>query len=75
MLKTLYNPKSIKRKYEEAGENGTATSSVQQLKELVIKIVKFVYQFSQDDKPLFHTKKEVSKSYLHSTTNYQIPVV
>ena len=28
MLKTLYNPKSIKRKYEEAGENGTATSSV-----------------------------------------------
>ena len=28
MLKTLYNPKSIKRKYEEAGENGTATTSV-----------------------------------------------
>lgn len=28
MLKTLYNPKSVKRKYEEAGENGTASSSV-----------------------------------------------
>lgn len=28
LLKTLYNPKSVKRKYEEAGENGTASSSV-----------------------------------------------
>ena len=28
MLKSLYNPKSVRRKYEEAAENGTATSSV-----------------------------------------------
>ena len=28
MLKSLYNPKSVRRKYEEAGENGTASSSV-----------------------------------------------
>lgn len=28
MLKSLYNPKSVKRKYEETGEQVTATSSV-----------------------------------------------
>ena len=28
MLKSLYNPKSVRRKYEEAGENCTASSSV-----------------------------------------------
>jgi len=28
MLKTFYNPKSVKRKYEEAGDDGTASSSV-----------------------------------------------
>lgn len=28
MLKSLYNPKSVRRKYEDAGENCTASSSV-----------------------------------------------
>ena len=28
MLKSLYNPKSVTRKYEEAGDNCTASSSV-----------------------------------------------